>query len=173
MPGRDLYPTIEIAPTFVRTQAFLAHNMIPVEFTDNDFDQVDAGNFITKVVYLPNPEFQSIATAGVGTLVNTQLEPGVDPIVEAENRGAILAIIRIGNKDLSSETMQAMENANLFTAQGGANLYSANDPYAAQTLISAHQIPDAPEISMRPRAPRATTVRPTPLVAPPQPSVMQ
>ena len=99
--GKELYPTLEIAPTMARTQAFLAHNSIPVEFTDNDFDQVLSGNFITKVVYLPNPEYQGLAMAGVGTLVNTQLEPGVDPIVEASNRGAILAVIRMGNKDLS------------------------------------------------------------------------
>jgi len=151
LPGRDLYPTIEIAPTFARTQAFLAHNMVPVEFTDNDFDQVAAGNFITKVVYLPNPEFQSIATAGVGTLVNTQLEPGVDPIVEAENRGAILAVIRIGNKDLSMEGIPFVEN----------------DSYMNQSLA----IPNPPELSMRTRAPQATTVRTTPLVAPPQPEM--
>jgi len=154
LPGRDLYPTIEIAPTFARTQAFLAHNMIPIEFTDNDFDQVAAGNFITKVVYLPNPEFQSIATAGVGTLVNTQLEPGVDPITEAENRGAILAVIRIGNKDLSMDAIQYLESANFM---------AANDLYANQF----QQIPNAPELPTR--GPRAATVRPTPLVAPPQP----
>lgn len=102
--GKELYPTLEIAPTMARTQAFLAHNAIPVEFTDNDFDQVFSGNFITKVIYLPNPEYQGLAMAGVGTLVNTQLEPGVDPIVEASNRGAILAIIRMGNKDLGLKT---------------------------------------------------------------------
>jgi len=164
MPGRDLYPTIEIAPTFARTQAFLAHNMIPVEFTDNDFDQVSAGNFITKVVYLPNPEFQSIATAGVGTLVNTQLEPGVDPITEAENRGAILAVIRIGNKDLSGEAIQVMEK--------NANLFSANDPYAIQSMMSTQQFP-APDLPMKTRSPRATTVRPIPLVSPPQPAIVQ
>jgi len=153
LPGRDLYPTIEIAPTFARTQAFLAHNMIPVEFTDNDFDQVAAGNFITKVVYLPNPEFQSIATAGVGTLVNTQLEPGVDPITEAENRGAILAVIRIGNKDLGMDTIQYLESANFI---------AANDMYA-------NQLQQMPTPELPPRGPRATSVRPTPLVAPPQP----
>jgi len=95
------YPTIEVAATMARSQAFLAHNSIPIEFTDNDFDQVDSGNFVTKVIYLPDPEFQGLAMAGVGTLVNTQLEPGADPIVEADNRGSILAIIRLGNKDLS------------------------------------------------------------------------
>ncbi len=170
LPGRDLYPTIEIAPTFARTQAFLAHNMVPVEFTDNDFDQVSAGNFITKVVYLPNPEFQSIATAGVGTLVNTQLEPGVDPIVEAENRGAILAVIRIGNKDLSMEAiqMQQMQEPGIDTSQYAP----ANDPYA-QSLVPSQNVPDAPELPLGTRAPRATTVRPVPLVAPPQPSMVE
>jgi hypothetical protein len=100
-PEKVYYPTIEVAATMARSQAFLAHNSIPVEFTDNDFDQVDSGNFVTKVIYLPDPEFQGLAMAGVGTLVNTQLEPGADPITEADNRGSILAIIRLGNKDLS------------------------------------------------------------------------
>jgi hypothetical protein len=105
--GKELYPTLEIAPTMARTQAFLAHNSVPVEFTDNDFDQVLSGNFITKVVYLPNPEFQGLPMSGVGTLVNTQLEPGVDPIVEASKRGAILAVVRMGNKDLRQSPVVA------------------------------------------------------------------
>ena len=71
-----------------RTAAFLAHNAIPVAFTDEDFDQVLTGNFVTKVIYLPDPEFQQLAVAGVETLVSTRLDPGVDPIVEADRRGA-------------------------------------------------------------------------------------
>jgi hypothetical protein len=98
--GIELYPTIEVGVAMPRTEAFLAHNAIPVEFTDEDFDQVLAGNFVTKVIYLPDPEFQELALAGVGTLVSTKLDPGVDPIVEADRRGAIMAIIRLGNKDL-------------------------------------------------------------------------
>lgn len=99
-PGVELYPTLEIGPTKPRTAAFLAHNAIPVEFTQEDFDQVLSGNFVTKVIYLPDPEFQELALAGVDTLVSTRLDPGVDPIVEADRRGAILAIVRLGNKDL-------------------------------------------------------------------------
>src|SRR6185503_16023725 len=99
-PGVELYPTIEIGPTTPRSEAFLAHNAIPVQFTDEDLDQVMAGNFVTKVIYLPDPEFQELALAGVDTLVSTRLDPGVDPIVEADRRGAILAVIRVGNKDL-------------------------------------------------------------------------
>lgn len=98
--GIELYPTLEIGPTTPRTEAFLAHNAIPVQFTEEDFDQVLAGNFVTKVIYLPDPEFQELALAGVETLVSTRLDPGVDPIVEADRRGSILAVVRLGNKDI-------------------------------------------------------------------------
>ncbi len=105
IPGRagaELYPTLEVAPALPRSEAFLAHNAIPVQFTPEDFDQVTSGNFVTKVIYLPDPEFQELAVAGVETLVSTRLDPGVDPIVEADRRGAILAVIRLGNKDLQT-----------------------------------------------------------------------
>lgn len=103
IPGREgveLYPTLEVAPTLPRTSAFLSHNTVPVQFTEEDFDQVLSGNFVTKVIYLPDPEFQGLAEAGVETLVSTRLDPGEDPIVEADRRGAILGIVRLGNKDL-------------------------------------------------------------------------
>ena len=105
IPGRagvELYPTLEVGPATPRTDAYLAHNAIPIRFTEEDLDQVQSGNFVTKVIYLPDPEFQELALAGAETLVSTRLDPGVDPIVEADRRGAILAIVRLGNKDLQA-----------------------------------------------------------------------
>lgn len=99
-PGIELYPTLEVGSAVPRTEAFLAHSAIPVQFTEEDLDQVLSGNFVTKVIYLPDPEFQELALAGVETLVSTRLDPGVDPIVEADRRGAIMAIVRLGNKDV-------------------------------------------------------------------------
>lgn len=98
--GVELYPTLELAPANPRTGAYLAHNSIPIQFTDEDLDQVLTGNFVTKVIYLPDPEFQGPALAGIDTLVSTRLDPGVDPIVEADRRGSILAIVRLGDKDI-------------------------------------------------------------------------
>ena len=104
IPGRhgvSLYPTIEVAPTTPATDAYLAHNAIPVQFTAEDFDQViDGGNFVTKVIYLPDPKYQELAVSGVETLVSTRLEPGIDPILEADKRGTILLIVRLGAIDL-------------------------------------------------------------------------
>lgn len=105
IPGRaglTLYPTLEVAPVTPRTDAFLAHAAVPVQFTEEDFDQVVSGNFVTKVIYLPDPEFQELALSGVETLVSTRLDPGVDPVSEADRRGSILAVLRIGSKDLES-----------------------------------------------------------------------
>ncbi|MEX1224849.1 MAG: hypothetical protein WEA31_09910 [Pirellulales bacterium] len=99
-PGVELYPSIEVAPVTPRTEAYLAHNAIPIQFTEEDFDQVLSGNFVTKVIYLPDPEFQEVPLAGIDTVVSTRLDPGVDPIVEADRRGSILCIVRLGNKDL-------------------------------------------------------------------------
>jgi hypothetical protein len=103
IPGRkalSLYPTIEVAPSTPVTDAYLTHNPIPIQFTEEDFDQVGSGNFVTKVIYLPDPKYQELAIAGVETLVSTRLEPGVDPVAEADRRGTILAIVRLGAIDL-------------------------------------------------------------------------
>lgn len=98
--GVELYPTVEIGPPNPRTLAFLSHNAIPLQLTVDDFNQVLAGNFVTKVIYLPDPDFQQLAVAGVETLVSTRLDPGVNPIAEADRRGSIMAVLRVGNKDM-------------------------------------------------------------------------
>ncbi|MDR0611447.1 MAG: hypothetical protein LBG58_15170 [Planctomycetaceae bacterium] len=186
--GKELYPTLEIAPTMARTQAFLAHNSIPIEFTDNDFDQVFSGNFITKVVYLPNPEYQGLAMAGVGTLVNTQLEPGVDPIVEASNRGAILAVIRMGNKDLSNtvaEKQRQILSAPAFVPglpqQGGYPINGSSipqntisgvniSPYGTPMTKTSSGIPGPPQLPQGSHSPnRYPIVRAEPIPAAPRP----
>lgn len=98
--GVELYPTLEVGTASYRSAAYLAHNAIAVQFTEEDLDQALSSNFVTKVIYLPDPEFQGDAISGIDTLVSTRLEPGLDPIVEADRRGSILAIIRLGNKDV-------------------------------------------------------------------------
>jgi hypothetical protein len=116
--GVELYPTLEVGPAMPRTMAFLAHSAVPVEFSEEDFDQVLTGNFVTKVIYLPDPEYQEWAMASVGTVVSTRLEPGMDPIVEADRRGSILAIVRLGNKDEQIPT-EMLESPSVVPASYG------------------------------------------------------
>jgi hypothetical protein len=108
-PGLELYPTLEVVPSSFKTYPFLAHSAVPVSFTDEDFDQVSAGNYVVKVIYLPDPQFQDLAAIAPGEVVSTRLEPGVDPIAEAHRRGSILLIVRLGNIDLEAPNTPAMD----------------------------------------------------------------
>jgi hypothetical protein len=108
-PGRSFYPTLEIAPGTPRTVTFLAHASVPLTFTDEDFRQAADGNLVVKVIYLPDPTFQDFAAvAGAEEIVSTRLEPGADPVAEAQRRGTILAVIRLGNIDLENRSSPAM-----------------------------------------------------------------
>jgi hypothetical protein len=103
VPGRDglvLYPSLMVYPAHPNTDAYLSHNSVPLQLTVEDLDQVESNNFVTKVIYLPDAKFQELAIANVETLVSTRLDPGVDPIQEADKRGTIMAVLRMGNMDL-------------------------------------------------------------------------
>lgn len=118
IPGRDgltLYPTLQVYPAAPMTDAYLSHDTVPIEITDEDLDQIESNNFVTKVIYLPDPRYQALAVAGVETLVSTRLEPGVDPVAEANRRGTILAVFRIGNMDME------MPNAHAAADPAGVN----------------------------------------------------
>src|SRR5262249_39076065 len=113
-PGVELYPTLEVVPAKAKTCTFLAHSAVPVAFTEEDFDQVAAGNFVVKVIYLPDPQFQDLAATGPDEVVSSRLEPGVDPIIEAKRRGCILLVVRLGNIDLEAPNTPAMDAPNPF-----------------------------------------------------------
>jgi hypothetical protein len=120
-PGVELYPTLEVVPAKAKTCTFLAHSAIPVCFTEEDFEQVAAGNFVVKVIYLPDPQFQDLAAAGGACpdeVVSSRLEPGVDPICEAQRRGSILLVVRLGNIDLEAPNTPAMDAPNPFQPHG-------------------------------------------------------
>ena len=108
-PGKYFYPTLEVTPANPKTLTFLAHSTVPLSFTNEDFDQAVAGNLVVKVIYLPDRDNQDFASiAGAEELVSTRLEPGDDPVAEAQRRGTILAIVRLGNIDLENRASPAM-----------------------------------------------------------------
>jgi hypothetical protein len=107
--GLELFPTLEVVPSSSRTDTFLAHAAVPVAFTEEDLEQVAAGNFLVKVIYLPDPAFQDLTTVAPDEIVSTRLEPGADPIAVAQRRGSILLVIRLGNIDLEAPNTPSMD----------------------------------------------------------------
>jgi hypothetical protein len=177
-PTLNLYPTIEVAPSTPATDAYLTHNQIPVQFTAEDLDQVEGGNFVTKVIYLPDPRYQELAVANVETLVSTRLEPGVDPVLEADKRGTILMIVRLGGINLEMEgagsPMPAETSAPTSMPPGMMVPGTMTPPPAVNMPVDA---PATPVVSGAPTAPSPTQppvaepapAEPTPAPAPPAP----
>jgi hypothetical protein len=131
----DLYPTLEVAPATPKTAAYLAHSSVPVSFTDEDFEQVTSGNYLVKVIYLPDPQFQDIAAvAGPAEVISTRLEPGMDPVAEARRRGEILLTIRLGNIDLDAKGTPPLDAPNPFAVPpipgGGFSIQVGPGPMA-------------------------------------------
>lgn len=108
--GLVVYPCLEIAPPLPSTDESIRTNAVPVSFFEDDFARVARGECVTKVVYLPAPNTaveplgRGLETVvidpgakGVETLVSSRLDAGCDPVVEADRRGTILAIVRISD----------------------------------------------------------------------------
>ncbi|MEO2033474.1 MAG: hypothetical protein ABGZ35_15460 [Planctomycetaceae bacterium] len=106
----QLYPTLEIRGTDPRTREYLEHSVVPVEVTEEDLENVLHNNMVTKVIYLPDPENQSRAIAGVETLISTKLAPGIDPVQQAERMGTIMVVLRFGNKNLEMPAASVAAN---------------------------------------------------------------
>src|SRR5262249_2534212 len=66
-------------------------------------------------IYLPDPKYQEVAS-GVETLVSTRLEPGVDPVLEADKRGTILLVVRLGGIDLEMPSTGAVTTIGVDTS---------------------------------------------------------
>ena len=109
-PAQELYPTLEVFPANAKTATFLAHGSVPVTFTrENLRSVIEEGNYLVKVIYRPDPQFQDMADSGTVELNSTQREPRVDPIAEASKHGNILLVVRLGNVDLEMKHSPPMD----------------------------------------------------------------
>lgn len=175
-PTLALFPTLEVYPATPKTATYLAHSSVPVSFSDEDFAQVASGNFLVKVIYLPDPQFQDISTvAGPSEVVSSRLEPGADPIVEAQKRGTILLVIRVGNIDLQAPFTPAMDAPNPYMGGPGGPAPAA--PPMSRMMPSSNGLGFTPgtNITVPPisaPAPSATTNNTVPpLVLPKTPDI--
>jgi hypothetical protein len=118
-PGVEIFPSIEVVPGNAKTDAFLSHNVVPVEFTDEDFDQINTGHYLTKVIYLPDAQYMSM-TGGAEELSSTRLEAGIDPLCEAQRRGSVLLVVRVGSINMELPNSPPLSSPGPFGAPAPA-----------------------------------------------------
>src|SRR5207248_742245 len=142
----------------------------PLRSTTENFGQTIAGNLVVKVIYLPDRENQDFVTvAGAEELVSTRLEPGADPVAEAQRRGTILAIVRLGNIDLENRASPPITAPpGVMMLPPGAPVPAPRGPVPGPGMGSLPNVPSYtdPLLPSRPTTPAAPTGRPSGPLAP-------
>jgi uncharacterized repeat protein (TIGR01451 family) len=105
-PGVSLSPTLEVRGTIHLPAKQNPYDYpAPVVFTEQDIEQVLAGAYLTKVVFLENPE----TAIGVATRPDQPLEwdlPAArDLLAEARALGRPVLVVRLGQRDVSTEEL--------------------------------------------------------------------
>lgn len=168
-PGKVFYPTLEVVNCNPKTVKFLAHSSVPVGFTNEDFDQAIAGNMVVKVIYLPDREFADFATiAGAEEIVSTRLDPGADPIAEAQKRGSILAILTLGNIDLENRFSPAMTQPSPYAGAMPMMPTTTTVSVGPPIPMPTQGMPMTPGMAMTPGT-AMTPGMPMPMTSTPQP----
>lgn len=99
----DVYPTIELIDRLYSPDLQqLSRFPIVVEFTTDDLELAVAGNLVSKVVYVQDPDLPSLgATAGQQPWFDVL--PDEDPLEVADELGRPLAIVRLGSRTPAAE----------------------------------------------------------------------
>ncbi len=106
LPNQAFYPTLEVRGMLkMPPQLRAADHPAPVVFSSDDLEQVLAGAFLTKIIFLEDPD-QALPTATKSDQpVEIQVPSVADAIGEARVRGRTMAILRWGGREASAEEL--------------------------------------------------------------------
>lgn len=102
-PGIDLYPTVELLDRLHPPAGREFEFPIPIIITPDDVRTAVAGQLITRVIYLEQPQIAQVADP-LRRVVPQQLPPSENTLKEADRLGRPMAILRIGGRRPTSNT---------------------------------------------------------------------
>jgi uncharacterized repeat protein (TIGR01451 family) len=128
-PGRVLYPEVEVRGTLVpRPGMKYMEWPAPLPLTATDIERALNGAVITKAIFLEDPERAIPAQFGLNAPVEMSAESEEAAIKEAIAGGRLVAILRIGNKIPSPETLTVSAIDGTILMPGEAYLKSPQLP---------------------------------------------
>src|SRR3954469_23954341 len=97
--GLSLYPTIEVIDRTYPPPGVALRYPIPIELTQDELDLASQGAFVTRVIYVEDPN-QALPIARKASDEQPWFEApkGEDPLVTADRLGRPIAILRIGGR---------------------------------------------------------------------------
>ncbi len=96
-PGVELYPSIEIIDRLHPPAGKADEFPIPINLSEMEVRHVLAGRYVTKVIYLEQPQLASHYEADDPDSV-VELRRTVNLLTEADSRGRPLVIVRVGGR---------------------------------------------------------------------------
>jgi len=102
-PGKEVFPTVKIIGRTFPPQGLELDFPIQIELTLEDLELALDGKFVTRVIYLENPQNAMPIPTKPEEPISFDIGNGVDPLDVAATLGQLIAIVRIGGRipDLS------------------------------------------------------------------------
>jgi hypothetical protein len=105
-PGLEVFPTVEVIDRLYPPPGLALKFPIPIELTLDELELAARGSFVTRVIYVEDPhQALPIAQAAGGEQPWVEARPGGDPLVEADERGRPVAILRLGGRVPNANTL--------------------------------------------------------------------
>jgi hypothetical protein len=96
--GAEVFPTIEVVDRLYPPARHVWRFPIPIEITQEDLQLALAGKFVTRVIYLENPQTAVPAPENPADQHWFDVRPGENPLAVADTFGRPVAILRIGGR---------------------------------------------------------------------------
>ncbi len=96
--GVEVFPTIEVIDRLYAPRGLETRFPVRIDIPREDLEMAAQGKFVTRVVYVENPE-AALPAQGVATEQSSfDVAPGTDPLAVADSLGRPIAIVRIGGR---------------------------------------------------------------------------
>jgi len=97
-PGLEVYPTVEIIDRLYPPPGQAWRFPIPIELTLEELELAAEGHFVTRVIYLEDPQ-AALPVVDAGDHQRwVEARSGEDPLVMADHLGRPMAILRLGGR---------------------------------------------------------------------------
>lgn len=97
-PGKEVFPTIEVIDRLYPPAGQAARFPIQIELPQEDLELALEGHYITRVIYLEDPD-RAMPVASAGKEQNWfDTGPGTNPLFMADRLGRPMAIVRLGGR---------------------------------------------------------------------------
>jgi hypothetical protein len=97
-PGVEIFPTVELIDRLYPPPGQSLRFPVPIELTQDELRLAAEGRFITRVVYVEDPDLAPAIARDENQQPWVEARPGDDPLVMADSLGRPIAIVRLGGR---------------------------------------------------------------------------